>query len=520
MSDNKNKKIGRPRKGAIRRLPSGRLQAVVTLVDGTQRRLPRGGFPKGTSEARAREHALYLQEKADKLEPAEADSPTIERKERRATDRWVESWFADREARGLTSVPENRGHWDKHISEHLGDKHPRDWTTDELRALSLALDRKVQQGELSAKTAINIWGTATRMCDDAHRHKSNLIRCREDNPARDVRGPDRGANKAREFLYPSEFLRFMRCSLISQEWKETVAVAVYTFMRLGELQVLRWTDVNLDNRTIHIHRARDRRSGGVKSTKGRQARRIPIHPNLAPLLDAMKARATSELVLRLPSDRDMARGFRRNLELAQVSRVELFTVEETSRRIVFHDLRGTGITWHAIAGTEPLRIQQWAGHTDFATTQEYLATADAVGRNDFGEPFPEFPVSSSEPEFLSELSGAAFFTASNLRSGRDSNLENTEEFTAFTGDFEATEELTVGVESPKSAKLGELPETTDSRCQERSDPVEVALATAIGRASQAGEWSVVAQLARELEARRTAHAAPNVVELRPKKDTR
>lgn len=110
MSDNKNKKIGRPRKGAIRRLPSGRIQAVVTMLDGTQRRLPRGGFPKGTSEARAREHALYLQEKADKLEPAEADPTNIERKERRATDRWVESWFQDREARGLTSVSENRGH--------------------------------------------------------------------------------------------------------------------------------------------------------------------------------------------------------------------------------------------------------------------------------------------------------------------------------------------------------------------------------------------------------------------------
>ncbi len=53
------------------------------------------------------------------------------------------------------------------------------------------------------------------------------------------------------------------------------------------------------------------------------------------------------------------------------------------------------------------------------------------------------------------------------------------------------------------------------------DPVETALADAIGRASIAGEWGIVGQLARELEARRTAREARNVVTLRPpKKDSR
>ncbi len=273
--------------------------------------------------------------------------------------------------------------------------HPKDWTKEDMRALSMALDEKAQSGALSAKSAINMWGTATRMCDDAHRHKNPEIRCREDNPSRDVRGPDRAPSKSREFLYPSEFLRFMEHPDVPAHWKQTVAVAVYTFMRLGELQVLRWQDVNLDNRTIHVHRAIDRRDGGIKSTKGRQARRIPIHPHLVPLLERMKGRAVSELVLALPSERDMARKLRHYLDLAGVNRESLYSREETSRRLVFHDLRGTGITWHAVAGTEPLRIQQWAGHTDFQTTQGYLVTADAVGRDNFGEPFPELPEGST-----------------------------------------------------------------------------------------------------------------------------
>jgi hypothetical protein len=45
------------------------------------------------------------------------------------------------------------------------------------------------------------------------------------------------------------------------------------------------------------------------------------------------------------------------------------------------------------------------------------------------------------------------------------------------------------------------------------DPVEVALAEAITKASAAGRFDVVALLARELEARRTARAATNVVPL-------
>lgn len=45
------------------------------------------------------------------------------------------------------------------------------------------------------------------------------------------------------------------------------------------------------------------------------------------------------------------------------------------------------------------------------------------------------------------------------------------------------------------------------------DPVEAALAKALERASAAGEWAVVATLARELEARRLPRDPENVVRL-------
>jgi hypothetical protein len=71
-----------------------------------------------------------------------------------------------------------------------------------------------------------------------------------------------------------------------------------------------------------------------------------------------------------------------------------------------------------------------------------------------------------------------------------------------------------------------LPEKTQSsdNCSDNSssgDPVEVALASAIAEATKAARWDVVALLARELETRRVARTAPNVVSIaRAKKSDR
>jgi len=46
-----------------------------------------------------------------------------------------------------------------------------------------------------------------------------------------------------------------------------------------------------------------------------------------------------------------------------------------------------------------------------------------------------------------------------------------------------------------------------------TDPVEAALANAITRASEAGEWTVVTELGRELGERRRARTAPGVPSL-------
>jgi integrase len=191
--------------------------------------------------------------------------------------------------------------------------------------------------------------------------------------------PDRGPKTAKQYLYPSEFQRFAACKDVPLAWRRSVAIAIYTFPRAGELRVLRWEDVDLEHRMVHIHRARDRNKGEEKPTKTAIARRFSIEPALLPLLRTMHEESDGRgLVSELSSARDMARGFCRWLAKAGVDRAELHTSSRTRKAMTFHDLRATRLTWLAVRGDDPLKIMGRAGHVDFATTQGYIRTAEAV----------------------------------------------------------------------------------------------------------------------------------------------
>ena len=127
------------------------------------------------------------------------------------------------------------------------------------------------------------------MAGDASRSKLATLRMRDDNPALGVEGPDGGANREKQFLYPSEFLRLMACEGVALRWRRAIALAVYLFPRAGELRALRWEAVDLEHGTIHIHEAFERRSRTVKWTKTKRGRRFAFEPAILPLLEAMHA---------------------------------------------------------------------------------------------------------------------------------------------------------------------------------------------------------------------------------------
>ena len=90
-----------------------------------------------------------------------------------------------------------------------------------------------------------------------------------------------------------------------------------------------------------------------------------------------------------------ATDLRKHLEAAQIKRAALFRNDATS----FHDLLRHGLSWMAIRGDEPRKIQQCAGYTTFDMTRKhlkYLGTVEAVGEA-IGDVFPPLPTCLQTP---------------------------------------------------------------------------------------------------------------------------
>lgn len=361
------------------------------LPDGT--RSGRGCLPVGASKEDAKAEARRLKALAW------AQGGTLIRPQEggETMDAWFERWLAERRERGLASVRDDDGRWRRWLFPLLGHRPVAAVSRRDLEAVVEDLDTRVRAGALSWKTARHAWGLCTKMFSDACRSKRVALRVREDNPARDVRGPDRGVDKAKAYLYPDELVAVVSCSSVPLRWRRLFALMVYAYTRPGELAALEWGDVDLVRGTIHVHRALDD-EGNPKPTKTGVTRRIPIEPTLRPLLEAMRAEGdgTGRLV-KLPPECDLSKRLRDYLKRAGVTRAELFTNDATRKQIRFYDLRATGITWMALRGDEPLRIMKRAGHTEFSTTMGYVREAETLG--DVGDPFPALPsLAAGEPE--------------------------------------------------------------------------------------------------------------------------
>lgn len=372
------------RKGTIE-WRHGTLFVRPTLADGT--RGDRVPMPKGTSEAKAREVAAYLTEKAaaegKTKETVEAkrlamDPPPPPPKGKTVSE-WGAAWLDEREHRGLASVRTDRGRWEKWIEPQIGAMEMATVTTEDLERLVQHLDEVVRDGKIHWKTAKNTWGLVSKAFDDASRSKTLALRIRKDNPALGIRGPDQGAERGKQFLYPSEFVALMNCAEVPPRWRRLVAVQAYLYCRAGELEALHVADVDLEHRTVHIHRSVDRdHDGALKETKTNSPRRIPIEPNLLPLLTQLVAEAREagrERLVAMPALCDLAKRLRKYLRWAGIHRAELHKTTPTSKQLTWHDLRATAATWLAIRGEAPQTIMAKCGHENMETTMGYIRLA-------------------------------------------------------------------------------------------------------------------------------------------------
>lgn len=157
-----------------------------------------------------------------------------------------------------------------------------------------------------------------------------------------------------------------QAKLMSCVWYPIWATALYTGMRSGELFALKWSHVNLDDRTILVNSAWNNKDG-FKCTKNGRDRIIPIASNLVPILAELKlSKHDPEFVL--PRMRQWEKG-------EQARELRMFLAGLGLPQVRFHDLRATWATILLSKGIEPIKVMAMGGWSDMKTMMIYIRKA-------------------------------------------------------------------------------------------------------------------------------------------------
>ncbi len=356
------------------------------LVDGTLTAVDEGITDEFEAFARGRGIAARVREKGHTAASVAQLVPSSE-----TCTEWWSRYHAYRDEKGQTSVKDSRGRFKNWIEPTLGKRPMSDVSRAELEALVGKLDAAVADDAISWKTAKNVWGEVTAAFSHACTSKLATLRVRTDNPVLQVRGPDRGADKEKPILFPDEANTLLSCADVPLYRRRAYAVAIYLGGRSNELAALTAADIDLAHARISIAKQVDRDTGDTRETKTRRARSFDIEPALLPLLRVLIEERGSGRLVHLPPDEQRADLLRTDLRTAGLERDALHVENDPLRAWMrFHNLRDTCLTWMAVRGDDPMRIQWRGGHSDFRMTQAYIAAGRNVGAS-FGAPFPSIP---------------------------------------------------------------------------------------------------------------------------------
>ena len=322
---------------------------------------------------------------------------------------WFGRYFKWRAAQGFVVTKDVETRLRRYVVEPFGAMLIANVTRDHVEAIVQRLDRAIleraryyeehdeedeEEGGnkpgLSWKTCANAWNDITRAFDEARYSKDRSLRVLTRDPTEGVRGPERGLDREKPFLFPCEVGALLACARVPAYWRVMYAVAAYTGARSNELSALLASDVDLEHRRISISKQVDRKTGKVRPTKTKRTRTVDIEPTLLPLMKSLVEAAGEGRLIRMPPEEDRAELLRKHLDWAGCKREALFADDALRAPIRFHSLRDTCLTWMAVRGDEPLRIQWRAGHTTYGMTERYLTQAHRYASG-FGLPFAPLP---------------------------------------------------------------------------------------------------------------------------------
>jgi len=174
-----------------------------------------------------------------------------------------------------------------------------------------------------------------------------------ENPARKVKMFSEADTARDRVLSRDEEQRLF--SGLAPHMKPIVLVGLHAGLRLGEVLGLKWSDVNLEKRTIK-----------AEHTKGKRARFVPLNSVLCAEFERLRTTKLDAKIIFPFKRRSVRTGFENALKAAKV---EDFT---------FHDLRRTFGTRLLESGVDIVTIQKLYGHSNVLTTQHYLHPGDVL----------------------------------------------------------------------------------------------------------------------------------------------
>lgn len=382
---------------SCRSLDGGRCNCDVTyrawVWDARENRRVRKAFPS-LAEAKAWRSAtitainrgkrvgpskLTLRELADTwLAGAEADPPTILNKSGRA--------YKPSVLRGY------RADLHRYVLEDLGSHRLSDIRRGDLQAL---IDRLVGKGHSASKVR-NVLIPVRVLY--RHALQRDLV---ETNPTTDLRVPT-GDNHRERAATPDEAQQLL--DALPLEDRAIWATAFYAGLRRGELQALRWQDVNLADGVIVVSRSWDEKAGPIlpKSEKG--TRRVPVLAALRDHLLEVKTRTGRDGEALAFGRTNTAPFTPSHIRRRALKAWDTANKERAKKKlpplvpIALHECRHTCVSIMHAAGVPLERIGDMVGHSttymtdryrhllegqledDARRVDEYLARADTTDR--------------------------------------------------------------------------------------------------------------------------------------------
>jgi len=479
---------------------------------------PAGGK---TARERAELYTAARQEREDETGELMAEKRARQTKRpasaggQESASEWFERYTKLHAALGK-GTHEHAGAWALYVEPIIGQKPLSALTPDDVKAIRDGLTKSRLDCKISAKRALNVWSTVVKaplsraFTDDDPKYSSVRVGPFSANPAAGIKPPVSNEDveedeRERQVLEPSEAHALLSCDAIPLDTRRLYAWAMFTGLRPAELFGLDWGDVR--ELVIKVQRARDMKENSrdeMTSTKTKQGfRDLPIHPHLAPLVNAMRRTGRVFPLARARHSEQLVAELRVHLKLAGVTRPELHDGTPTLQPFDVRSFRTCFATWCARSGFDSAWIDAWLGHVPKTTAAKHYVKDTGSLTSGVFPTLPAELLGSVGPSVGPSGSQVAGTTV--RRTGVE--LAQPVDLADNTSKLVSSESARVDASAQSAVDAGPTNGPTD------------ALETALLLAAQAGRFDVVAQLAKDLEARRLA-STPNVVPLRLRRDIR